>query len=174
MSLDGQRPDHARLVVARHVAGELDGRRLAEGPGQLGALAGLYQHGVATRMTVASAHLAVIHLAMVHAFVVHAGGEHLALHGDHFLLVLGVHGLVAQVELVGQLAFVDQHEAHGLASLDLDALRFEGDVLEYHLDGAGGLGRLGRLAEGEGFAVVGKARQADQCEGGGDEQVFHG
>jgi hypothetical protein len=70
----------------------------------------------------ALAHLAVVHLAMVHALVVHAGGEDLALHRHHFFLVLGMHGLVTQVELVGQLAFVDQHETYRLAGLDLRLL----------------------------------------------------
>ncbi|WP_369353438.1 hypothetical protein, partial [Stenotrophomonas maltophilia] len=54
-------------------------------------------------------HLPRVHrLAMVHALVVHALIEQLALHGKHFLLVFGVHGLVAQVEFVWQLAFIHE------------------------------------------------------------------
>lgn len=168
-SLDGQWPDHASLVVPRYVAGEFDGRRLAEGPGQLGALAGLQQHCIASIMAMGT----VVHLAMVHTLVVHASGEQLALHGDHFFLVLGVHGLVTQVELMGQLAFVDQDKPYGLASLDLQVPGLEGDVLEHNLDSARGLGRRGRLAEGKAFASACQDGQADQGKRSDDEQAFH-
>ena len=113
------------------------------------------------------------HLAVIHAFMIHGLGEHPALHGDHFFLVLGMHGLVTQVELVRQLALVDQHEAHRLTGFYLQALGLEGNVFEHHVHRAAGFGRRGRLAEGEGFRLGRKGWQADQGKGGGDEQVFH-
>ncbi|MCY1431942.1 hypothetical protein D9M71_479210 [compost metagenome] len=105
--------------------------------------------------------------------MVHGLGEHLALHGNHFLLVFGMHGLVAQVEFVRQVALVDQHEAHRLAGFYLQAFGLEGNVLEHHVDRAGGLGRRGRLAKGEALRLASDSRQAAQGKGGGNEQVFH-
>ncbi|MNC84222.1 hypothetical protein D3C81_1927570 [compost metagenome] len=54
------------------------------------------------------------HAAVAHGRVVHAA----LLHGQHFLLMPGMHGGIAQVELMGQLALVGQHETHRLPGLD--------------------------------------------------------
>ncbi|MNG17318.1 hypothetical protein D3C84_1012970 [compost metagenome] len=79
---------------------------------------------------------AVVHFAVIHAghvavvHCLHAGGrQHAALlHLQHFLLVFGVHRRIPQVELMQQLAFIDQHETHGFPGLDVDSLRREGHV----------------------------------------------
>jgi hypothetical protein len=62
------------------------------------------------------------------------------LHLQHFLLVLGMHRRVTEVELVQQLTFIHQDKANRLTGLDLDGLGVERHVLHHHLDAAGGLG----------------------------------
>ncbi|MCY1173989.1 hypothetical protein D9M73_141740 [compost metagenome] len=93
---------------------------------------------------------AVVHFAVIHAgHCLHTGWrQHAALlHLQHFLLVPGVQCRIPQVELMQQLAFIDQHEAHGFPGLDIEGLRREGHVPHHHLDAAGRLGRRGRLTE---------------------------
>jgi hypothetical protein len=115
--------------VPGNVAGKLQVGGLAEGPGQLGGFARLDQHAVgvvvlhAWPMLPSHGHGAMVHL-------VHAGRRHHAalLHLQHFLLVLGMHRRVTEVELVQQLTFIDQDKANRLTGLDLDGLGVERHV----------------------------------------------
>ncbi|MOA16651.1 hypothetical protein D3C78_1368740 [compost metagenome] len=81
------------------------------------------------------------------------------LHFQHFGLMLGMHGHVAQIELVQQLAFIDQHKTHGLAGLDLQGLGVERHIAHDDFNGARGLRRRGRRAEPVGLCRRGKYRK---------------
>ncbi|MNT54470.1 hypothetical protein D3C72_1916390 [compost metagenome] len=76
---------------------------------------------------------------------------HLALHGEHFFLVPGMHYSIAQAEFMDDRPLVDQHETHGLPGLDLKAARRVVHVAHHHLDGASRLARWRRLPEGVGM-----------------------
>jgi len=124
---------------------------------------------------------------MAHVVMSHARGrQHAALlHFDHFLLMAGVHCRIAQVELMQQLAFVDQHEAHRLTRLDLHRLGIEIHIPQYQLNGARSLGGRRSMSEREGGSwrseqwLIECQQRSNQCEAGnrghgvlqsGDEQ----
>lgn len=150
---------HARLVMARQVAGKLQPRRLLESPRQFSGLARRHQHTV---------RVVVLHdLTVAHGTVVHfphsRGGKHAAgLHLQHFLLVLCMHRRVAQVEFVQQPAFVDQHEAHGFTGFDVQRCGREGNVLQRDFHRARGLVGRCRLSEGVGVRPFGQCIDAQR------------
>ena len=53
-----------------------------------------------------------------------------------------------------QLAFVDQHEAHGFTGLDVQGLGLKGNVPQRDFNGARGFIRRGRLAERVGVSRI--------------------
>ncbi|MNC31773.1 hypothetical protein D3C75_801060 [compost metagenome] len=89
------------------------------------------------------------HCTVLHAAVPHGRVVHLPLHGDHFLLMPGMHGRVAEAELMRHRALVDQHEAYGFPGLDLQTAWRVVHVAHDDLHGTISLGSCCRRAKGK-------------------------
>src|SRR5690554_538866 len=142
---------HACLVMAGHVAGELQGGIAGKTPDQFTALARLQQYAVRIVMLhgVPAPHIHFHHLVVDGSTLDNPVLHH---HGHFFLMGL-VHIGRSDIELVNQLAVILHHETHHLSFLNVEGFRLVVVVIHSHRDGASGFRSVCRFTNGSARAV---------------------
>src|SRR5690606_12120867 len=125
--------DHSRLIVSWNIASELQILGFRKRPDQFFTGAGFDQNTVRIVVCHPAIHF-TFHMA--HIMSTSRGKHAAAKHRNHFLLVRGMGGRVAEVEFMKQGSIVMQHKTDSLTCLDFNRLKRKDVIAHSYLNGA--------------------------------------